>query len=307
MKISKSWVFGLITVIVLVGGGYLFISGTQIVAQDPADSAAAPSTVAVQPASLILGQVSAAGNIQLVSQQQVALEVNGVIDRIAVNTGDQVRAGDLLLALNTVELERALRRAELAVEAKQNALVQLTEDADAAAVAVAQAKLLQAQEDLNEVLAGPDDQEVAAARSSLSSAWAKYNEHLAGPSDAELIQLSADLMKKKVALAEAQGAYDKVAWRNNVGMTAEASTLQQATIDYEAAQAAYAEATAPATDSDVQSALSAAQDAQVKLDDLLNSPTEAEIATAQASVAEAQADLEDVLAGATATLSLIHI
>ncbi|MEZ4609309.1 MAG: efflux RND transporter periplasmic adaptor subunit [Caldilineaceae bacterium] len=101
-------------------------------------------------------------------------------------------------------------------------------------------------------------------------------------------------------MAEAQRNYDAIAWRENLGMTAEAATLQEATIDYEAAKAAYAEATAPADDSELQSALSAAQSAQVQLDELRDSPTEAQIATAQAQLASAQATLDDLLDGADA-------
>ena len=42
-----------------------------------------------------------------------------------------------------------------------------------------------------------------------------YSERTAGPSDAELTQLSASLKKAEIALAEAQSAYDKVAWQGN--------------------------------------------------------------------------------------------
>ena len=98
-------------------------------------------------------------------------------------------------------------------------------------------------------------------------------------------------------MQEAQGAYDKVAWRGSG--SAEAATLQSATIDYEAAKAAYEESTASATNSDLQSTLSSIQDAQVKLNDLLNSPTAAEIATAEAQVASAEATLADLQSGPT--------
>ncbi|NJN84727.1 MAG: HlyD family efflux transporter periplasmic adaptor subunit, partial [Caldilineaceae bacterium] len=72
-------------------------------------------------------------------------------------------------------------------------------------------------------------------------------------------------------------------------------------IDYEAAVAAYEEATAPAADSEVQSALSSYKEAQVQLDELLNSPTTAEIATAEAQVADSKAALEDLLQGPSTT------
>ena len=305
MKFKSSWLITLIALIAVVGGSYLFINNSQVRAQT---SGAANSvdvgtlaTVQVQPASALSNEVSAAGHIELVNEQVVAAEVNGVVDGIAVKTGDQVQAGDLLLVLDTEALERSVKRAELAVESSRNALAELTEDADAADIAVAQANLAEAEENLADVLAGPSDAEIAAAQSSLNSAWAKYNELQAGPSEDELTQLSADLKKKEVALAEAQRAYDQIAWRNDVGMTQEAANLQQATIDYEAAQAAYGESTADADTSDLQSAISSAQNAQVQLNELLDSPTEAEVAAAQANVVDAQAKLDELLNGADET------
>ena len=108
------------------------------------------------------------------------------------------------------------------------------------------------------------------------------------------------MKKAQIALASAQGAYDKIAWQGSAGMSSEASALQDATIDYESAKAAYEEATAAASSSDLQSAVSTIQDAQVKLDELLNSPTDAEIAAAAATLAAAEASLADLQAGAGA-------
>jgi len=302
MYIGKRWFVIIAALIILGGGGYFFFYNTQMNAQDTSNSStetAAPATVAIQPASALLREVSAAGNIELIDQQVVALEVGGVVNAVNVKVGDTVAAGDVLLALDTVALERALKRAELAAEAQGNALMQLSEAATAAELAVAQANLTEAQENLADVLAGPSAAEIAAARSSVSSSWSKYNELQAGPSQAELTQLSASLKKAEVALAEARRSYDKISWRNDVGMTSEAAALQDATIDYESAKASYEESIAAAANSEVQSAVSSAQSAQSQLDDLLNSPTEAEIATAKAQVADAEAALADLQRGPT--------
>ncbi|MCB0120694.1 MAG: efflux RND transporter periplasmic adaptor subunit [Caldilineaceae bacterium] len=306
---AKRWLLLLLLLVGLGGGGYFFLHNTQIFAQEGAgntavDAAAegsALSAISIQPVSAAFDEVSASGHIALVNQLVVAPEVSGKVQAISVEVGDEVIAGDLLLTLDTVELERALKRAELTVEAQRNALAQLTEAASAAELAVAQANLAEAEQNLADVQAGPSDAEIAAARSSVASAWAKYNELQAGPSQAELTQLSADRKKAEIALAEAQRAYDKVAWRNDVGMTSEAAALQDATIDNEKAQAAYEVSVAAANNSEVQSAISSAQSAQAQLDDLLNSPTAAAIAQAEAQVADAQAALADLQQGPTAT------
>jgi HlyD family secretion protein len=245
--------------------------------------------------------VSASGNIELSSRRQVALGVEGIVDAVHVQVGDRVQAGDLLLSLETIELERAAKRAELEVQAQLNTAEQAKNENSALDIAAAQANLASALANLAQVRAGPSADEIAAARSTLSSAQAAYNGLLAGPPESELAQLSADLKKKEIAMQEAQTAYDEVAWLNNVGMTSQSSALQQAVIDYEAAQAAYDQAAAPASEADLQSALSSVQSAQHALDDLLMQPLEADIASAEAAVAQAQAELDDLQSGTSET------
>jgi HlyD family secretion protein len=313
MYIGKRWLIILLILLVVGGGGYFFFYSTGVQAQagtgrgffgrnttsSSTTAAAVSSTVAIQPASALISEVSASGHIALVNQQFVAPEVSGVVKTVKVKVGDQVQAGDVLLAFDTVALERAVKRAELAVAAQRNNLTKLTEPADASELAVAEANLADAEENLADVEAGPSDAELAAARSSVSSSWSRYNELKAGPSQDELTQLSASLKKAEVALAEARRAYDKVAWRNDIGMTSQAADLQAATIDYESAKAAYAQSIAAADNSDLQSAISSAQNAQAQLDDLLASPTAAQIATAKARVAEAEKALADLKKGPT--------
>lgn len=309
MYISKRGLLLLLLLIGLGGGGYFFLNNTSLSAQEGAsnnavDAAATDGTlsaIAIQPARAALDAVSASGHIALVAQLVVAPEVGGKVQTIDVAVGDFVNEGDLLLSLDTVELERALKRAELSVEAQRNSLAELTEEATDAELAVARANLAEAEQNLADVKLGPSDAELAAARSSVSSSWARYNELQAGPTQAELVQLSADLKKSEIALAEARRAYDRVVWRNDIGMTSEAAALQDATIDYERAQAAYEVSVADANTSDVQSAISSAQSAQAQLNDLLNSPTAAEIAQAEAQVADAEAALAELLQGPTVT------
>lgn len=294
------WVAMVLIAALIVVGGYLGLSSTGIWAASSADTQTdAVTTVTIQSADLATTSVSAGGNLALVEERSVTLAVGGVVESIAVAVGDQVEAGALLLQLDTTELERTLAQAQLQVDSAKLALADLQTPATAAELAQAEAALLEAQETLAEVMAGPSDAEIAAAQSSLAAASSSYSELQAGPSEAELTQLSADLKKAEIALAAAQSAYDQIAWQNSAGMTSEAVALQDATIDYESAQAAYSESTAAANDSELQSASSSIQSAQVTLNDLLNSPTAAEIATAQAAVADAEAALAEVQVGAT--------
>lgn len=303
-----NWIAAVVVVALLAAGGYIVATRTGLLgggaaatgqAAAGADAASLP-TVAIQAAGVTQTDTSASGTLALVDERSVALAVAGVVEEIYVDVGNTVKAGDLLLRLETSDLERALAQAQLAVESSNLTLADLKEPASAADIAEAEAALVEAQENLADVQAGPSGAEIAAAQSSLAAAQSAYSELQAGPSAAELTQLSAGLEKAEITLADAQRAYDQVAWQGSAGMSSQASDLQAATIDYESAKAAYEEATAAAADSEIQSKVSSIQDAQVQLNELLNSPTEAEIATAQSQVAQAEATLAELQAGATA-------
>ncbi len=255
------------------------------------------ATVEVLPANAFNRTLSAAGKIELSTLQEVALKVNGEISHIAVAAGDQVAAGELLLLLDNAELERALGKAEIELETARIELQKLTTAADAAEIALADATLNAAKENFDKVSAGPTAEELAAAQSNVSAAWAKYNELLADPSAAKANEANAVLMKAEIEVAEAQRAYDAVAWLQDIGMTAEAATLQKATIELERAKAAFAEATKPTTQSEIQAALGAAQEAQDKLNQLKRKPLSTDVAEALAKVVEAEAKLAKLQSG----------
>jgi HlyD family secretion protein len=113
----------------------------------------------------------------------VALDVDGIVAEIDVAIGDKLKAGDVLLRLDTTDLERALAVAELNVENAKISLEDVQEPASAADMAKAQATLQEAQANLADAKAGPSEEEIAAARSSLAAAQSEYAELTEGPSD----------------------------------------------------------------------------------------------------------------------------
>jgi RND family efflux transporter MFP subunit len=304
MKSKKVWI-ALIVFIALVGVGFYFRNDllSRIGRQtDSANSAQQPggrfdpaslTTTSIRPATES-AQVSASGNIALSSQRPVVLEVDGIITLVPVDVGDEVAIEDLLVALDTSDLERAVAQAELSLASSQAQLDQLLEPADPAEVASAQASLASAQENLAEVQAGPSQAELAAAEANLAAAQARYQELLDGPSDPELIQLSANLEKAMIDLQQAQWDYDKVAYAGDRA-SSQAAALQQATIDYEAAVAAYEIAIEPASEAELQDAMSSIRSVEEQLDDLRAQPSRADLAAAEAQVASAQAQLEQLL------------
>jgi HlyD family secretion protein len=296
---SKTLWISLIVILVLGAGAYFFRSqlpgfASQQAAAQGNTTEQTESTITIRPATDI-SQVSAAGNIALASQQSAVLQVEGLIKEVAVDVGDTVAQGDLLVALDTAALERAVRRAELALETSQSQLDELLEPASSADLAAAQANLAAAQEKLAELEAGPAAAELTAAQTGVTAAQASYDELLAGQSEAELTQLSADLHKSFITLQQAQGDYDRIAYRDDIGSSSQAIALQEATIDYDTAKAAYEVATSPASASEVQEALSNIWNAQQQLAALY--PTKAEVVAAQAEVAGVEASLAELQSG----------
>ncbi|MCC9078415.1 efflux RND transporter periplasmic adaptor subunit [Litorilinea aerophila] len=241
--------------------------------------------------------VNAVGRIDLVTTRQVVLESSGRISEIAVEVGDQVEAGDLLMSLDTTQLEWALEKAEINFETARLAFEKLGRQVDESDIALAEANLLSAQENLARVKAGYTPEELAAAESAAAAAWARYNELKERPTQAQIVQAQANLKKAELAVQAAQREYDKIAWLPESAATAAADNLQRATIDYEAAKAAYEEAIKPATQAELQSALSAAQQAQHNLNQLKEKPTPAELAEAEARVAAAEHALKQAQEG----------
>jgi HlyD family secretion protein len=303
MKSKKVWI-GLIALVTLVAAGYIYqadilslmsgLTGSTASAQTPDGfDPENLTTTAIRPAGEAAG-VSAAGNIQLSSQRPVVLEVEGIVTQVAVEVGDQVAVDDLLVALDTTDLARAVAQAELKLADAQAQLDKLLEPADPADIASAEASLSSALGNLAEVQAGPSAAELAAAEANLAAAQARYQELLAGPSQAELTQLSADLEKSLIDLQQAQWDYDQVAYAGE-GASSQAAALQQATINYEAGVAAFEIAVEPASQAELQEAQSAIQSAQEQVDTLRAQPTQADLAAAEAQVASAQAQLEELL------------
>lgn len=244
------------------------------------------------------GTLTAVGTVELSRPRQVILEAGGQVDTISIEEGDAVAAGDVLITLDTTFLDWDVEQAEIAFETARinfEELGDLVKDSD---IAVAEANLLLAQENLTEVQQGPTAEDLAAAESNVAAAWARHAELLEEPTPAQINQAQANLKKAEIAVQAAQREYDKIAWLPEAAATSAADTLQQATIDLEAARAAFDEVNQPATESEVQSAVAAAQSAQAALNELRKQPTPAALADAQAQVAAAQAALEEAQQGA---------
>jgi HlyD family secretion protein len=269
-----------------------------------ADADTTVSTATAEIASLS-ASVNSAGNIQARQSAALSFGQSGTVEKINVEVGDRVQAGDLLAELDTEELALSLRSAQVGLKNAQAQYAQTANPATASEIANARAKLESAQAAYDSLIAGPNQSELATTRAQVASAQAAYNAAVksAGTSDSALISAAGTLEKARIALESAQGDYDRISWRGDAAASSQASALQSATIDYEQAKASY-DAIAATSETDAQSKVASAvaslRSAQASLDETQEQATAAELASAQATLTQAKNDLDDLLAGADA-------
>jgi HlyD family secretion protein len=197
-----------------------------------------------------------------VAEAGLSFAVAGRVETVAVDVGEQASAGALLMALDDA--------------------------AAAASVAQAQAALLIAQAQLDELQAGPQSLEIAASQASLAAAQA----HLA--------QLTEDARPEEIAAAQADLAAAQ-ARHDALYAEPDAAVVAEAWAQVRQAQAALERLLHPATPSQIAEAEAQVQSAQAELDLLAAGARQEALAAAAAAVAEAEAALQRAEADLAAT------
>jgi HlyD family secretion protein len=238
----------------------------------------------------IASTVSATGNIEPEAEVALSFRSAGRVDKLLVNAGQTVQAGQLLAALETTELTLSLAQAKIGLEISRAQLAKLEVPPDQSDVLAAQAAVEVAQTG------------VAGAEAALQSAQANYQDLLAGPSDAQRTVNLAQLRQAEVNLRTAQQAYNEVRWQANVGELPQSAQLEQATIAYELAKAQAELSEESASQAQRAAALNQIAQAQVQLrqaqsnvvtarnnlQNLLAGPSQEDLAIARAQVRQAQ-------------------
>jgi HlyD family secretion protein len=278
-----------ITIIVLLAAVALVFVGSRFVGGNQANAAEGIQTVAVKRGTL-RASVDATGSVAPETRLELSFKSAGRVAEIMVEEGDQVEAGEVLARLETADLEQALIQAQ-------------------AGLAISEAQLAQTEE-------GASAEELASARAALESALVDYEEVKDGPSQEDITVAKADMEKARIALEKAQADYDKISWQAGIGATAQASTLQQASVDYERARAQYELTVDRPTDSELKKAEAQIAQARATLADLEEKPTPedlaivgAQVTQARSALTQAQLNLEDAalvapFAGTVADISI---
>jgi HlyD family secretion protein len=262
-----------ITIIILLAAVALVFVGSRFMGGNQANAAEGIQTVVVERGTL-RASVDATGSVAPETRLELSFKSAGRVAEIMVEEGDQVEAGEVLARLETADLEQAI------IQAQAN-------------LAISEAQLTQTED-------GASAEDLASARAALESALADYEEVKAGPSQEDITVAKADMEKARIALEKAQADYDKISWQAGLGATIEASTLHQASVDYERARAQYELTVDRPTDSELKQAEAQIAQVQATLAAFEEQPTPEELAIARAQVTQArstrtqaQLDLEE--------------
>ncbi|MBI3944120.1 MAG: efflux RND transporter periplasmic adaptor subunit [Chloroflexi bacterium] len=280
-------------VIVVVGGffGYQRISSARAASTQPSAIQSVPVT-----RGTLLATVSSAGNIAPSSILNMAFTGSGQIKTVKVKIGDKVKAGDVLATLDTSDLDLQLQQNNSNLTVAQAQLEQTKKGPTAAQLAVAEASLASAQAAYEDAKQGPTAAEIALAEANVQSAQASYDAAKKSVANrGEQMTVAQNTLKKaEIALQDAQSAYDKVAWRPDIGVMSQSKTLQQATIDYQTAQANYNLTVSQINDTQVIQAQASLTKAKSDLDNLINQSNDTQLKQAAANVAQAQSSLDSL-------------
>ena len=195
-------------------------------------------------------------------QVVVAAQVNGQVLDVAVEVGDSVQAGDVIVRLDSSALEAQAAQAKAALDAAASNLALLKDPAK--------------------------EQDLAAAQAAINAASAAYARASNGPTDEERRLALAQLKQAEAAVTVAQAAYNMVKGNPNVGMMPQSLQLQQATLAQEAAQAQYDKLMKGATADQIAAAYAQLESARAQLQRLQDGAKPAQIAAAEAQVNAAQ-------------------
>ncbi len=224
-------------------------------------------TVAVRRDTLV-ATVDSSGRVRAKRQLNLTFPVGGVLDQMLAEPGQHVEAGQSLASLDTRQLELNLRQAQATLQASEARLAQAEAGAAAADITAAEAA-------------------EASARSAYESAKEKWERR-----DDQLAIVTADLKRAELALQDAQAAYDRVAWRPEIGMLPQAAALERATLDYQRALSNYNLQLLAIDDAALKGAAAQLAQAEAQLQRLRSSPTAEELTIAWAQVEQSRTAVE---------------
>ena len=109
---KKKLIIGIITCIVIAGGGLWFFTGKSSKNKIQLETAQAGR-------SSISNTVTATGTVEPVTEVEVGTQVSGIIDKLYADYNDVVKAGQVIALMDKVTLEAELASSEAQLESSR--------------------------------------------------------------------------------------------------------------------------------------------------------------------------------------------
>jgi HlyD family secretion protein len=268
---ARNIIILVIGAVVVLGLGYLGYIRYLAPIPEPTPQPS-PTPIAKKPAATV---VSAEGIVLPARKANLAFEIGGRVEEILVREGEDVKEGELLIRLETKDVEHRVKLAEIAVRA--------------------------AEAELARIKAGAKEEDIEAAEKGLEAAKANYEAAKAGLAlaEANLAKLKAGARPEEIAVAEARyrqaetsleqvyRGYQLIEWEPGAEVSPLGYAWRQATHRMEEAKAQLDLVKAGPTSEDL--AIAMAQVEQAK----------AQLSAALAQVGQVKAQLDSLKAGAT--------
>ena len=177
------------------------------------------------------------GRVAPLLEEELFFRSNGRIRNVFVKRDEFVTAGQLIAELEIDDLERDLISAQLELERAEQQLSQ-AEQQRQDNLARAKLKLDMAVSSLKEAEQDRLD-DLAEARIDLTIKQLELaRTENKDPAPRETLA-ATELIRARIALKKAQEAYDEIAFADDIGSSGQAIALEQATLDFDRAQATY--------------------------------------------------------------------
>lgn len=187
----------------------------------PSSTVSAPAGATAAPTRLALNApvLKFSGSLMSASQANLAFQMGGRVQELKVKEGDRVKAGTVLILLDTNTLQIQLQQAQAAYEAAQASYDKVKQGPTRDDVTVAKANLDKAKASLDQAQAAydriggasnpfiamsPQSAALQQASSTYQAAVAQYDQAVAHPTDTELRQAQAQFDQARAGLNLAQ-------------------------------------------------------------------------------------------------------
>lgn len=185
----------------------------------------------------VVRRIQFVGRVAPLLEEELFFRSNGRIRNVFVKRDDFVTAGQLIAELEIDDLERELTSTQLDLERAEQQLAQ-AEQQRQDNLAKAKLKLNMAVSSLKEADQNRlDDMTKAKIDLTIKQIELTKAENQ-DPAPREAVA-ATDLVRARIALKKAQEAYDEIAFADDIGSSDQAIALEQATLDFQRAQAAY--------------------------------------------------------------------